>query len=210
MAQEGSKEWRVSKEWLSTEQQATRQRVSSNPLDRNATRNTARTWWMALETMKELEICLKKLDCGVSPKRHNWATQQKAEINKLELGNQPKRTWQNLLREYFQVAMRAPSSALQLMAKPFVRTTGQLIFAWILVGIELEVLTSHDKLKLGNKSLEVYQMLVQNITGDNSGLSLARRNDATCFFCFLRWIMSLMTNSTIQVCHQKAMGSKTM
>ena len=103
--------------------------------------------------------------------------------------------------------MRTPSSALPLMANPFVRTAGQLTFAWSLVRKELEVLTSHDKMKLGNKSLEVYQMLVQHIARDNSGLSLMRRKDAACF---LRRIMSVMTNSTIQVCHQKAMGSKTM
>ena len=103
--------------------------------------------------------------------------------------------------------MRKPSSALPLMANPFVRTAGQLMFAWSLVGIELEVLTSCDKLKLGNKNLEVYQMLVQHAARDNSGLSLARRKDATCF---LRWIMSVMNNSTVQACHQKAMGSKTM
>ena len=77
--------------------------------------------------------------------------------------------------------MRTPSSALPLMANPFVRTAGQLTFAWSLVEIELEVLTSHDKLKLGNKSLEVHHMLVQYIARDNSGLSLARRKDATCF-----------------------------
>ena len=151
--------------------------------------------------------CLKKLDHGVSRKRRNWATQQKAEVNKLELGSQLKRTWQSLLRDYFEEAMRTTSSALQLMANSFVRTTGQLMFAWSLVGIELEVLTSRDKLKLGNKSLEVYQMLVQHVARDNSGLSLARRKDATCF---LRWLMSVMTNSTVQACHQKAMGSKTM
>ena len=68
--------------------------------------------------------------------------------------------------------MRTPSSALPLMANLFVRTPGQLTFAWSLVGIELEVLTSHDKLKLGNKSPEAYQMLVQHIARDNSGLSL--------------------------------------
>ena len=34
--------------------------------------------------MKELEDCLKKLDQGVSRKRRNWATQQKAEVNKLK------------------------------------------------------------------------------------------------------------------------------
>ena len=81
------------------------------------------------------------------------------------------------------------------------------MFAWSLVGIELELLTSHDNLKLGSKSLEVYQMLVQLIARDNSGLSLAKRKDTTCF---LRWIMSVMTNSTVQTCHQKATGSKTM
>ena len=103
--------------------------------------------------------------------------------------------------------MRTPSSAVPLMANPLVRTAGQLTFAWSLVGIELEVLTSHDKLKLGSKSLEVYQMLVQHVARENSALSLARRKDGTCF---LRWIMSVMTNSPVQACHQKAMGSKTM
>ena len=103
--------------------------------------------------------------------------------------------------------MRTPSSAFPLTANTFVRTAGQLTFAWSLMGIELEVLTSHDKLKFGKKSQELYQMLVQEIARDNYGLSLARRKDATCF---LRLIMSVMTNSTVQACHQKAMGSKTM
>ena len=90
----------VGKEWLSIEHQVTGYQKASDPLERNATRNTARPWWVALETMKELEDCLKKLDRGVSRKRRNWATQQKAEINKLDLGNQLKRTWQNLLRVF--------------------------------------------------------------------------------------------------------------
>ena len=157
--------------------------------------------------MKKLEDCLKKPDRGVSRKPRHWATQQKAEVNKLELGNQLRRVWQSLLLEYFEEAMRTPSSALPLMANLFVRTAGQPMLAWSLVGTELEVLTSHDKLKLGNKILPVYQMLVQHIATDNSSLSLARRKDATCF---LRWIMSMMTDSTVQKRHQKAMGSKTM
>ena len=192
----------VGKEWILSEHQAIGKQVASDPLEKNVTWNAARPWWVALETMKELEDCLKKLDRGVSRKRRNWATQQKADINKLELGSQLTRTWQNLLRYHFEEPMRTTSSALPLMANPFVRTAGQQTFAWSLVGIELEV-----KLKLGKKSLEVYQMLVQHITRDNSGLSMARRKDATCF---LRWIMSVMTNSTVQACHQKAMGSKTM
>ena len=197
----------VGREWISSEHQAVGKQGSNGPLEKNATRNTARPWWVALETMKELEDCRKKLDQGVFRKRRNWATQQKAEVSKLELGSQLKRTWQSLLRDYFEEAMRTPSSALPLMANPFVRTAGQLMFAWSLVGIELEVLTSCDKLKLGKKNLEVYQMLVQHVARDNSGLSLARRKDATSF---LRWIMSVMNNSTVQACHQRAMGSKTM
>ena len=162
---------------------------------------------MALETQKELEDCLKKLDTGVSRKRRNWATQQTAEINKLKLGSQLKRTWQNLLRDHFEEAMRTSSSALPLMASPFIRTAGQLMFAWSLVGIELETLTSYDKLKLGGKNLEVYQVMMQHIARDNSDLSLARKKDATCF---LRWIISMMTDSTILACHQRAIGSKTV
>ena len=95
--------------------------------------------------------------------RRHWATQQKAEVNKLDLRNQLRRTWQNLLLEYFEEAMRTSSSALPLMANPFVRTAGQL-------RIELEVLTSHDKLKLSNKSLHVYKILKQHIARDNSGV----------------------------------------
>ena len=74
----------VGREWISSEHQAIGKQVSNDPLEKNATRNTARPWWVALETMKELEDCLKKLDQGVSRKRRNWATQQKAEVNKLK------------------------------------------------------------------------------------------------------------------------------
>ena len=103
--------------------------------------------------------------------------------------------------------MRTSSSASPLMANPFVRTAGQLMFAWSLVGVELETLTSHDTLKLGGKSLEIYQTLMQHIARDNSGLSLARRKDA---ICFLRWTMSMMTDSTILACQQRAIGSKAV
>ena len=164
----------IRKEWLSTQHQAIGKQVTCNPLERNATRNTARPWLIDRETTKELESCLKKLDRGVSRKRRYWATQQKAAVNKLELGNQLGRSWEKLLLEYFEDAMRAPSSALPLMANPFVRTPGQLMFTWSFAGVALEALTLHDKLKLGDKGLQVYQMLVQHIARDNSGLSLAR------------------------------------
>ena len=119
----------VGKEWVSNDHQATGKQVTNDPLEKNKTRNTSRPWWVALETLKELEDCLKKLDSGVSRKRRNWATQQKADINKLELGGHLRRTWQNLLRGYFEEAKRTSSSASPLMANPFVRTAGQLMFA---------------------------------------------------------------------------------
>ena len=119
----------VGRKWISSEHRAIGKQVTNDPLEKNATRNTARPWWVALETMKELEECLKKLDGGVSRNRRNWATPQKAEVNKLELGSQLKRTWQSLLRDYFEEAMRTPSFALPLMANPFVRTAGQLTLA---------------------------------------------------------------------------------
>ena len=93
--------------------------MTSDPLERGATRNTARPWWIALETMTELDKCLKGLDRGVSRKRRNWATQQRDEVNKLELQSQMGRTWENLLQEYFEDVMRASSSASLLMANPF-------------------------------------------------------------------------------------------
>ena len=197
----------VGKEWVSCEHQAIGKQVTSDPLEKNKTRNTSRPWWIALGTLKEMEDCLKKLNSGVARKRHSWATQQKAEVNKIELANQLKRSWQNLLKDHFEEAMRTPSSAPPLMANPFIRTAGQLMFAWSLLGIELETLTSYDKLKLGGKNLEMYRMLMQHVARDNSGLSLARRKDATCF---LRWTMSMMTDSTILACHQRAVGSKTL
>ena len=113
----------VGKEWVSNEHQATGKQVTNDPLEKNKTRNTSRPWWVALETLQELEDCLKKLDSGVSRKRRNWATQQKADINKLQLGSQLKRTCQDLLKDHFEEAMRTSSSASPLMANPFIRAT---------------------------------------------------------------------------------------
>ena len=79
----------IGKDWISTQQQSIAKQVTSDPLERGATRNTARPWW--IETTKELESCLKKFDCGISRKRRNCAAQQRDEVNKLELGNQPGR-----------------------------------------------------------------------------------------------------------------------
>ena len=60
-----------------------------------------------------------------------------------------------------------------MMANPFVRTAGQLMFAWSVVGRELEMLTLHDKLNLGGKNLDVYQKLMQHVARYSSGFSLA-------------------------------------
>ena len=95
--------------------------------------------------------------------------------------------------------------AKHLLANPFVRMAGQLMFTWSLVGVALEALTSYGKIKQGDKGLHVYRTLTQHIAGDNSGLSLARRKDATCF---LRWIMSVIPDPSIQACYQSAVGGK--
>ena len=56
------------------------------------------------------------------------------------------------------------------------------MFSCSLAGVALEMVTSYDNFELGDKDLRVYQMMMQRIAGDNSGLSLGRRKDATCFF----------------------------
>ena len=45
----------VCKEWISSEHQATGKQVTSDPLEKSKTRNSVRPWWVALETMKEVE-----------------------------------------------------------------------------------------------------------------------------------------------------------
>ena len=71
----------------------------------------------------------------------------------------------------------------------------------------LEALTLYDKLNLGDKGLHLYRMLTQHTAGDKSGLSLARRKDASCF---LRWIMSVIPEATIQACYQSEGGSTAL
>ena len=54
----------IRKEWLSMQHQAIGKQVTCDPLERNAMRNTARPWWVALETTKELESRLRSLIAG--------------------------------------------------------------------------------------------------------------------------------------------------
>ena len=93
------------------------------------------------------------------------------------------------------------------MANSFVRTAGQLLFTWSLAGVALDELTSGDKLKLGDKGSRVYRMLTPHVARDNSALSVARREDATCF---LKLIMSVIQDASIQACHQTATGNKAL
>ena len=106
----------IGKEWISSQNQNVGGQITSDLLEKGLTRKTARSWWIALDTMKELKNCLKKLDRGVSRKRRSCATQQKAEVNKLELRSQVGRTWEERLLEYFENEMRAPSSLQPLIA----------------------------------------------------------------------------------------------
>ena len=71
----------------------------------------------------------------------------------------------------------------------------------------LEELTSGYKLKLDDKGLHVYRMLMQHVDRNISGLSLARRNDATCF---LRWIMSVIHEANIEACYQSATDGRAL
>ena len=75
----------VGKKWVSSQHQSVGQQITNNLLEKGPTRNTARSWWIALKTMKEMEDCLKKLDRGVS---RRWCPE---EI-KLEVRSQLRRT----------------------------------------------------------------------------------------------------------------------
>ena len=89
-----------------SQHQSVGQQITNDPLGKVFTRNTARSWWIALDTMKNLKIFLKKLDCGVSRNSRNCADQQKAEVNKLELRSQLGRMWEKLVLEYLENEMR--------------------------------------------------------------------------------------------------------
>ena len=70
---------------LLSQNQSVGQQITIDRLEKGLTRKTTRSWWIDLDTMKELENCLKKLDRGVSRKHRNWVKHQKAELSKLEL-----------------------------------------------------------------------------------------------------------------------------
>ena len=71
----------------------------------------------------------------------------------------------------------------------------------------MEDLASGDKLKLSDKSLQVYRMLTQYVARDNSGLSLARRKVATYIWI---WIISVIPDATIQACQRNATESRAL
>ena len=112
----------IAEDWISSQHQRVGKQMASDPLEKELTRNNAHSWWIALDTTKELEGCLKNLDRGLSRKRRNRSTQHRAEVNKLDLRSQLGRTWEKLFLEYYENEMKAPSSAQHLMANIFVRT----------------------------------------------------------------------------------------
>ena len=69
----------VGKEWVSSQHQSVEQQITSDPLKKGLARNKARSWWIALDTMKEIEKCLKKLGRGVSRKCRSWATKGRSD-----------------------------------------------------------------------------------------------------------------------------------
>ena len=62
----------VGKEWISKAHQATGKRVTSDPLERNKTKNTSRTWWVALETLKEMGGLLEEVG--------QWSSSQATQL----------------------------------------------------------------------------------------------------------------------------------
>ena len=99
---------------------------------------------------------------------------QKNDINDLEKRSHLARPWEKLLKHVFGNGMKTPSSAIILMATPFVMTKGQLLFAWCLAEITLGDHTSHDKKTIGKKDLNIYNMSALTLSRDDSGSSLAR------------------------------------
>ena len=67
-------------EWT-PERQATNHKWSLESIEKGLTTNTTRSWWIDLDTMRELENCLKKLHRCLARKRRSWAKQQKSEVN---------------------------------------------------------------------------------------------------------------------------------
>ena len=88
--------------------QSAGQQIRNDPPEKGLTRNTTCSWWIALDTMKEIENCLKKLDRGVSRNSRNWAEQEKAEVNNSELRSQLGRIWKKLLLEYSEIRRGHP------------------------------------------------------------------------------------------------------
>ena len=123
-----------------SQRQSVEQQIKIDSLEKGFTRNTARSWWIALNTMKELEKCLKKLDRGVTRKRRNWAMQEKAALNKLELGSQLGWTWEKMLLEHFENETRPYLICPTSDGKPFhpdwgsVNVNVHVVLGWSCIG----------------------------------------------------------------------------
>ena len=137
---------------LLSQHQSVGQQITNVPLEKRPTRNTTRSCWIALGTMRELENCLKKLHRWLTRKRWKWAKQQNAEVNKLDLRSQLGRMWKKLLLEYFENEMSAASSAQLLMANPFTRTERHFFSRGSWLELHWKIWTYVTKWRSGTKA----------------------------------------------------------
>ena len=146
----------------------------------------------------------------MSRKRRCWVTQQKSRSEQTgtekSIRTNVGETIVGILRKRDESNLISPVSDGEL----FIRTEGQLLFTWCLPGVTLEDLTSCEKLKLGKKDPNVYRMLMQYVARDDIELSFAMRKEMDNATCFLRWIMSVLTDVVIQVCYRKLSKNRAL
>ena len=123
-----------------------RQQITKWSPEKGLTRNTICSWWIALDTMKDLENFLKELDRWVSRKRRNWVMQLKAEVDKLELRSQLGWMWEKLLLDYFETRCghhHLPNLWWRTLSHGL--RVSYCLRGWFLPEVALEDLNSCDK-----------------------------------------------------------------
>ena len=129
--------------WVNTRASSTNHKWSP---EKGLTRNTTCSWWIALDTMKELENCLKELDRWVSRKRRNWVMLLKADVDKLELRSQLGWMWEKLLLDYFETRWghhHLPNLWWRTLSHGL--RVSYCLRGWFLPEVALEDLNSCDK-----------------------------------------------------------------
>ena len=132
------------------------QQIRNDPPEKGLTRNTAPSRWIGLDTMKNLENCLKRsctaeypesVETVQSRRKQRWICWSWGD----NMGERGRNWCWNTLRTRWGHT----SSVQPLMANPFTRTEGHLMFTWPLAEAALKDLNSCDKMKFGDKSLYV-------------------------------------------------------